>query len=103
MPNHSCQTQLILLVEDILKAMDSHHQIDLILLDFAKAFDTVPHKRLLTKLHYYSIYSSLHDWIKVWLTRRYQKVIIEGESSRSLFRCPTRHCFESINVPNLHK
>ena len=53
---HSCQTQLILLVEDILKAMDSHHQVDLILLDFTKAFDTVPHKRLLTKLHYYGIY-----------------------------------------------
>ena len=38
--NHSCQTQLILLVEDILKVMDSHHQVDLILLDFTKAFDT---------------------------------------------------------------
>ena len=55
-PNHSCQTQLILLVEDILKAMDLHHQVDLILLDFTKAFDTVPYKRLLTKLHYYGIY-----------------------------------------------
>ena len=29
--NHSCQTQLILLAENILKAMDSHHQVDLIL------------------------------------------------------------------------
>ena len=63
--------------------MDSHYQVD-ILLDFTKAFDTVPHKRLLTKLYYYGIYSSLHDWIKVWLTRRYQKVIIEGESSRNI-------------------
>ena len=62
-PNHSCQIQLILLVEDILKAMDSHHPVDLILLDFTKAFDTVPHKRLLTKLHYYGIYGPLHDWI----------------------------------------
>ena len=34
--NHSCQTQHILLVEDILKVMDSHHQVDLILLDFTK-------------------------------------------------------------------
>ena len=63
--------------------MDSHYQVD-ILLDFTKAFDTVPHKLLLTKLHYYGIYSSLHDWIKVWLTRRYQKVIIEGESSKNI-------------------
>ena len=64
-PNHSCQTQLILLVKDILKAMDLHHQVDLIILDFTKAFDTVPHKRLLTKLHYYGIYGPLHDWIKI--------------------------------------
>ena len=44
----------------------------------------MPHKRLLTKLHYYSIYSPSHDWIDVWLTRRYQKVIIEGESSTDI-------------------
>ena len=44
----------------------------------------MPHKRLLTKLHYYSIYSPSHDWINVWLTRRYQKVIIEGESSTDI-------------------
>ena len=64
--------------------MDSHHQVDLILLDFTKAFDTVPHKHLLTKLHYYGNYGPLHNWINVWLTRRYQKVIIEGESSRDI-------------------
>ena len=66
--------------------MDSHYQVDLILLDFTKAFDTVPHKHLLTKLHYYGIYSSLHDWIKVWLTRRYQKVTIEGESHLEILK-----------------
>ena len=68
-----------MLVEDILKAMDSHHQVHLIILE---TFNTVPHKCLLTKLHYYGIYDPLHDWIKVWLTIRYQIVIIEGESSR---------------------
>ena len=40
---HSCQTQLISLVEDLLHAMDNQHQIDIILLDFTKAFDKVPH------------------------------------------------------------
>ena len=39
---------------------------------------------MLTKLYYYDIYSSLHDWIKVWLNGRYQKVIIEGELSRNI-------------------
>ena len=70
-----------MLVEDILKAMDLHHQVDLIFT--SKAFDTVPYKCLLTKLHYYCIYGPLHDWIKV-CTRKYQRVIIDGESSRKI-------------------
>jgi len=41
--SHSCQTQLISLVEDITYAMDNHFQVDIMLLDFAKAFDRVPH------------------------------------------------------------
>ena len=40
---HSCQTQLIPLVEDPLHAMDNHYQIDLILLYLTKTFDKVPH------------------------------------------------------------
>ena len=46
--NHSCVTQLITLTEDISFALDHHKQTDIILLDFSKAFDTVPHQRLLT-------------------------------------------------------
>ena len=46
----SCQTQLISLTDDIAYAMDNHYQTDLILLDFSKAFGTVPHRRLLAKL-----------------------------------------------------
>jgi len=51
-PAHSCQTLLLtkqLLTKDILKAMDGMKQVDLVLLDFCKAFDKVPHKRLLFK------------------------------------------------------
>ena len=48
--NHSCVMQLITLTEDISFALDNHKQTDIILLDFSKAFDTVPHQRLLTKL-----------------------------------------------------
>ena len=52
---YSCQIQLILLVEDLLHAMDNHYQIDLILLDFTKTFDKVPHRCLLTKLSYFMV------------------------------------------------
>ena len=58
-PAHSCQSQLILLTEDILRAMDVQKQVDLTLLDFYKAFDKVPHQRLLTNLKHYGIQGNL--------------------------------------------
>ena len=46
----SCETQLILTVNELSKALDNGKQVDCVLLDFAKAFDKVSHKRLLAKL-----------------------------------------------------
>ena len=62
--------------------MNSHHQVDLLLLDFSKAFDTVAHNKLLLKLAHYGIQSNTHQWIATWLTTRTQKVIVEGERSK---------------------
>ena len=59
--NHSCVTQLITLTEDISSALDHQKQIDIILLDLSKAFDTVPHEWLLTKLRYYRINDSTYN------------------------------------------
>ena len=70
--NHSCVTQLITLVEDLSYALDQQKQTDVILLDFAKAFDNVPHQRLLAKLRYYGIDNSTCQWIHTWLTQRSQ-------------------------------
>ena len=60
--------QLITLTEDISFALDHHKQIDTILLDFSKAFDTVLHQWLLTKQKYYGITGSIYNWIQTWLT-----------------------------------
>ena len=64
--------------------MDQHYQVDLIMLDFSKAFDTVAHKKLLLKLEHYGIQSNTHLWIQTWLTNRTQKVVVEGETSTNL-------------------
>ena len=50
-------------------------------MDFAKAFDKVPHKRLLSKLNYYSIEYNTLKWIEDFLTSRTQTVIIDGVTS----------------------
>ena len=61
--------------------MDRRQQTDLLFIDFSKAFDTVPHRRLLNKLEFYGIRGHLFKWISSWLTKRYQRVIVDGESS----------------------
>jgi hypothetical protein len=80
---HSCETQLLLTTHDILQQYDGNTQVDLAILDFSKAFDTVPHKRLLRKLSHYGIRGELNNWIGSFLTDRQQSVIIEGIASGS--------------------
>ena len=52
--------------------MTDRQQTDLIYTDFSKAFDTVPHIRLLNKLKFYGMQGPLHHWISAWLMRREQ-------------------------------
>ena len=66
--DYSSSTQLISLIEDLNFHMDHNVQVDMILLDFSKAFDTVPHCRLLKKLKFYHIENQVVQWIEKWLT-----------------------------------
>ena len=82
----SCETQLVQFVHDIISNLDGamnrgHKQTDLIIMDFAKAFDKVPHRRLLHKLDYYGIPGSTHKLIGSWLSGRSQQVVLDGQAS----------------------
>ena len=59
----------------------SNKQVDVLSLDFSKAFDRVPHERLFCKLDYYGIRGTYLQWIKEFLTDREQRVIIDNEFS----------------------
>ena len=52
------------------------------MLDFSKAFDTVPHQHLLKKLKYYGINGKLYYWLSTWLTKRSQRVVVESKYVR---------------------
>ena len=82
----SCETQLVQFVHDIISNLDGavncgHKQTNLIIMDFAKAFDKVPHRRLLHKLDYYGIRGFTHKWISSWLCGRTQQVVLDGQAS----------------------
>jgi hypothetical protein len=51
----SCESQLLITIDDIARNMKEGDQTDIILLDFAKAFDKVPHDRLLHKMEFYGV------------------------------------------------
>ena len=61
--------------------LDEGAGIDVVYLDFRKAFDSVPHQRLLKKAYAYGIQGNLLKWIESFLIRRIQRVIINGGSS----------------------
>ena len=77
----SCITQLLSVFHEIGRMLDSGHEIDLIYLDFSKAFDSVPHQKLLAKLSAYGISGTLLNWFTDYLNNRKQRVVVEGVSS----------------------
>ena len=79
---YSTETQLITTVNDLITSFDQGKQIDVAILDFSKAFDTVPHDRLLLKLDKYGIRGPIHDWLTSFLTERSMQVVVEGCSSQ---------------------
>lgn len=70
----SCLTNLLETLDDITSSLDEGEGMDMVFLDYKKAFDTVPHKRLLYKVGKYGFGDIYINWIKDFLTNRKQSL-----------------------------
>ncbi len=70
----SCTTQLLEVMEDWVDALNSNEDIDVIFLDFSRAFDKISHKLLLLKLHGYGVRGNVLKWVASFLQNRKQRV-----------------------------
>ena len=80
-PRRSCSSQLLEVLEDWCKILEVGDPVDVVYLDFRKAFDAVPHNRLLRKLSSYGIAGKLLRWIEEFLSGRSQQVVVNGSHS----------------------
>ena len=77
----SCLTNLLYFYEEVHLILDHEKPADIVYLDFEKAFDKVPHKRLIAKLKSHGINGNVKDWIEDWLMNRKQRVVLNGKES----------------------
>jgi hypothetical protein len=78
----SCLTNLLEFLEFVTNYIDQGYPIDVIYLDFQKAFDKVPHKRLMMKINALGITGEVFNWITDWLKDREQRVVLLGSNSK---------------------
>ena len=77
----SCVLELLDVLNDWVKAYAINLQVVTVYLDIKKAFDSIPHKRLLLKLKSYGIEGKILDWIKDFLNERKQGDVLNGQAS----------------------
>ncbi len=80
-PGRSTVLQLLKVLDDWTYMVDQGIQVDTIFLDFMKAFDRVPHKRLLKKVKGYGVTGYFLGWLQSFLTGRTQQVVVNGAHS----------------------
>jgi ribonuclease P/MRP protein subunit RPP40 len=82
LPHLSCLTNLLEFLEEVTRLIDEGHSIDVLFLDFSKAFDKVPHVRLISKVKAHGVLGDIANWIEEWLKDRKQRVVLNGKESR---------------------
>ena len=80
-PGRSCSTQLLEAMDTWTQKIEDKQPLDAVYLDFRKAFDSVPHVRLLLKLEAHGIEGKALSWVRAFLTDRTQQVLVEGTLS----------------------
>jgi len=80
-PRYSCESQVIAVYQDIADSVDNGDMIEAIVFDFSKAFDLVPHDRLLMKIENSGVDSKLVAWVREFLLGRTQRVRLGGQFS----------------------
>ena len=80
----SCLTNLLEFLNLLTRLVDEGHSVDVLYLDFSKAFDKVPHARLIDKLNAVGIGGRVLQWIRAWLSDRKQRVVLNGHASEWL-------------------
>jgi Reverse transcriptase (RNA-dependent DNA polymerase)/Endonuclease-reverse transcriptase len=80
----STVTNLIEFYDSVTEEMDSGKPVDILFFDMAKAFDTVPHSKLIDKMRMMNINMKITDWIENYLQNRKQCVVVKGVKSEEL-------------------
>ena len=77
----TCLTNLLEYLESATDLLDKGYNVDVFSLGFSKAFDRGPYQHPLIKLKAHGISGTIHDWIKVWVSGREQRVMLNGAQS----------------------
>jgi len=77
----SCLTKLISFYDLVTRLVDERKAVDVVYLDFSKAFDTVSHSILLQKLAVRGLDRYTLDWVRNWLEGQAQRVVVNGFKS----------------------
>ena len=95
---HSCESQLLLTIDNLARGINNRQhlarginnrqQIDIGILDFSKAFDKVPHLRLLHKLEHYGVVRNILTWLIAFLSGRSQQVALNSVLSSPVEEFP---------------
>ena len=86
---HSTETAMIRVMNDMLRAVDKHNQVALVLLDLSAAFDTIDQELLLHRLsNRFGIHDTVLAWLKSYLSGRSQSVLINNSvSEKHMLNC----------------